>query len=113
MAFQLSDLVQAIEADASFSLENLKVDGGAAANDFLLQFQSDILNKGILRPPNSEATALGAAFLAGLSCGLWQNKAELQALLYASGHETFSPHMTEEQRKNHVRNWRKAVNRVL
>ncbi len=113
MAFQLSDLVEAVQADTSLRLERLKVDGGAASNDFLLQFQSDILNTEIVRPANTETTALGAAFLAGLTCGLWQNLEELCALSNAGESTVFSPHMNEQQRQDHLDGWKQAVARVL
>jgi len=113
MAFQLSDLVDAVRADTALELNQLRVDGGAAANDFLLQFQSSILDADIIRPLNSETTAQGAAFLAGLSSGLWQSTAELKALALGKEHTSFSPNMTAEVRKNHLDGWHQAVERVL
>ena len=113
MAYQLSDLIKAVQADTMLSLKSLKVDGGAASNDFLLQFQSDILNIDIVRPQNTEATALGAAFLAGLTCGLWKDVAELCSLINAEDVSVFSPQMSEEKRQDLLDGWSKAVNRIL
>ena len=113
MAFSLADLVSAVQADTSLAIDHLKVDGGAAANDFLLQFQSDILDMDIVRPKNSEATALGAAFLAGLTSGFWQNTAELKALSASKAPTLFSPNMTSAERERHLEGWHDAVSRVL
>ena len=113
MAFQLSDLVEAVRADTSLSVDHLKVDGGGASNDFLLQFQSDILDADIIRPENGETTAMGAAFLAGLSSGFWQNTEELKALAADKKYKTFSPQMTANKRIKHLEGWHQAVERVL
>ncbi|MDR2035469.1 MAG: glycerol kinase GlpK [Coriobacteriales bacterium] len=113
MAFQLSDLVEAVQADTALSLKSLKVDGGAATNDFLLQFQSDMLGLDIVRPQSSETTALGAAFLAGLTAGVWRSKEELRALVASKEHRTFSPQMSPEQQQVHLDGWHKAIARVL
>lgn len=113
MAFSLADLVAAVEADTALVLERLKVDGGAAANDFLLQFQSDILDLEIIRPESSEATALGAAFLAGLTSGFWQDTAELKALAASKAPTLFTPSMTASERSTHLEGWHDAVSRVL
>ena len=113
MAFQLSDLMDAVRADTSLALKSLKVDGGASANDFLLQFQSDILGAEIVRPNNRETTTLGAAFLAGLSSGFWDDTDELIELVSSKKHVTFSPHMTVEEREKHLDGWHQAVERVL
>ena len=112
MAFELSDLVEAVRADTSLGLKLLKVDGGAAANSFLLQFQSDILNTEIIHPRNTETTVLGAAFLAGLSSELWQDTAEIKAL--ASKDPTiFTPSMSAEERQQRLDGWHEAIERVL
>ena len=113
MVFQLSDLVDAARADTSLELKSLKVDGGASANDILLQFQSDILNTEIFRPKNTETTALGAAFLAGLSSGIWQNTAEIKDLVSSKEHTTFTPSMAAEERKQRLDGWHQAIGRVL
>lgn len=113
MAFQLSDLVEAVRADTSLALECLRVDGGGAANDFLLQFQSDILNTEILRPANTESTSQGAAFLAGLSSGLWQDISELEALIAKQDKTVFTPTISDDERRTHIEGWKQAVSRVL
>ncbi|MCL2808340.1 MAG: glycerol kinase GlpK [Coriobacteriia bacterium] len=113
MAFQLADLVEAVQADTLLTLEQLKVDGGAAANNFLLQFQSDILGAEITRPINGEATALGAAFLAGLFSEFWQSTDELRALVSNKEHKTFVSNMTAEARAQHLKGWHQAIERVL
>ncbi|MCL2528816.1 MAG: glycerol kinase GlpK [Coriobacteriia bacterium] len=113
MAFELCDLVEAVEADISLKLKHLKVDGGASANDFLLQFQSDLLDAEIFRPQNRETTVLGAAFLAGLSSGLWKDTSKLKALVSGKDHATFTPVMPPEERKRHLDGWHRAVGRVL
>lgn len=113
MAFQLSDLVEAMRADTNLVLECLRVDGGGASNDFLLQFQSDLLNTEIFRPANTESTSLGAAFLAGLSCGLWQDTDELEALVSEEKGTIFSPQIDESKRQAYLSAWKKAVARVL
>lgn len=113
IAFQLSDLMEAVRADTSLALECLRVDGGAAANDFLLQFQSDILGTSICRPPNTETTGLGAAYLAGLTCGFWQSTDELLALATEKSEKLFFPQISEEERQAHLEGWKRAVARVL
>ena len=113
MAFELCDLVEAAQADTSIELKRLKVDGGASANDFLLQFQSDLLNAEIIRPQNRETTVLGAAFLAGLSSGLWQSTTELKALTAGKNQKVFTATMTAAERKAHLDGWHQAVGRVL
>jgi len=113
MAFQLSDLVDAARADTSLVLKSLRVDGGASVNNILLQIQSDILDAEIVRPQNGETTALGAAFLAGLSSGLWQSTAELKALAASKEHALFTPTITAGERKERLDGWHQAIARVL
>ena len=79
LAYQVYDLLRAMEEDAGISLRRLNVDGGASANEFLMQFQSDLLNLPVRRPENAEATALGAAYLAGLATGFWSGLDEIRA----------------------------------
>src|SRR5262249_4632024 len=76
IAYQTRELVEAMEADSGERLSELRVDGGASVNNFLMQFQADILGRPIVRPADIETTALGAAYLAGLACGFWKNTAE-------------------------------------
>ena len=111
LAYQLSDLVQAMEADAGKPLSVLNVDGGASANKFLLQFQSDILQTEIHRPKNVESTALGAAFLAGLSSGFWKDTDELKAL--RANDTIFEPKMPQCQVEELLSGWKKAIQRTI
>lgn len=107
IAYQTRDVLDAMQADSGIKLANLRVDGGAVANNFLMQFQSDVLNTEVHRPQVTEVTALGAAYLAGLAVGYWdsidelQNKAELD--------RTFEPHDDEEKRNRRYKGWKRAV----
>ena len=78
LAYQTKDVLDAMEADSGIHLKTLRVDGGAVKNNFLMQFQSDILNVPVERPDVNETTALGAAYLAGLAVGFWESKEEIQ-----------------------------------
>jgi len=107
LAYQASDVIEAMEKDSGIHLKTLKVDGGACANDFLMQFQADILNVQVARPECIETTALGAAYLAGLSVGVWKNKEDVCANWALQ--RTFSPDMTQEYREELLEGWKKAV----
>lgn len=111
MAYQMADLCEAMQADAGRPIETLNVDGGAAANDFLLQFQSDVLRAPVLRPRCVESTALGAAYLAGLTCGFWEGADELRGLR-ADG-ELFRPQMDPGRASGLLAGWHDAVRRTL
>ncbi|MGN1361452.1 MAG: glycerol kinase GlpK [Eggerthellaceae bacterium] len=111
LAFQMSDLCAAMEADAGAPMAVLNVDGGASANNFLMQFQSDIIGTTIRRPQNTETTALGAAFLAGLTTGFWKSTDELKAL--RSADDVFEPAMPQEQVDQLLEGWKKAVARTV
>ena len=111
LAYQVGDLVRAMEDDAGEPMQALNVDGGASANNFLMQFQADILDTSILRPENAETTALGAAYLAGLATGFWADVDELRAL--RASDEVFNPAMGEAQREELLSGWKKAVGRVM
>ncbi len=111
IAYQSADLVFAMEQDTGFPMTELKVDGGASRDEFLLQFQSDILNKSVIRSGIRETTALGAACLAGLSGGIFDSTDEVKALWYSD--KTFLPHMDEEKRHSFMNKWRRAVSRSL
>jgi len=111
MAYQTMDVLKAMEEDSGISLSALKVDGGAVANNFLMQFQSDILNVDVYRPRVIETTALGAAYLAGLAVGYWENKEEI--LNNWAVDRKFEPNMDEEKRAKLVKGWHKAVKRAL
>lgn len=108
LAYQTVDVLRAMEKDSSLSIRTLKVDGGASANNFLMQFQSDILDAEVVRPKCVETTAMGAAFLAGLACGYWKDLQELRED-WALG-RTFCPQADEKAREKLLSGWRRAVN---
>lgn len=107
IAYQTKDVIHAISQDSGMDVKHLRVDGKAAENNLLLQFQSDILNKNVERTANVEATALGAAFLAGLAVGFWKDKQELASL--DAIEKVFCPKMSEEARERLYGQWKKAV----
>ena len=107
IAYQTADVLRAMEQDSGMDLNSLKVDGGACANDFLMQFQADIVDTTVQRPLCIETTALGAAYLAGLAVGYWKDKEEIRAN-WKIGH-TFEPHMEQEKRNALLKGWKRAV----
>jgi glycerol kinase len=111
IAYQTRDVLEVMEANARQKLKKLRVDGGAAKNDFLMQFQSDILGIPVERPVVLETTALGAALLAGLTTGFWKNKEELTHLWKQGA--SFTPQMGSDRRETLYGGWKKAVSRVL
>lgn len=111
IAYQSLDLVNAMEKDTGKKLTELKVDGGASRDSFLMQFQADILGKQVRRPMTRETTALGAAYLAGLAIGIWENQAQIRSLWHCDS--TFLPSMSEEKRLALIQGWNKAVGRSL
>ncbi len=111
IAYQTMDVLKAMEADSGISISELRVDGGAAGNNLLMQFQSDVLNAKVIRPTITETTALGAAYLAGLAVGFWKSTNELQKQ-WQIGQE-FNPDITEEKRTELTKGWHKAVNAAL
>ena len=111
IAYQSMDLVDAMERDCGRSLRELKVDGGASRDGFLMQFQADMLAKPVLRPVIRETTALGAAYLAGLAVGVWRDTDELRRLWRCD--TAFHPSMAEDKRLTLARGWHKAVGRSL
>ena len=111
IALQSADLLKAMEQDAGRPLAELRVDGGAAANDLLLQIQADALGVPVVRPQVTETTALGAAFLAGLAVGFWQDEAELAALWRED--RRFEPRTGAAERGAALADWRRAVERSL
>ena len=111
IALQSNDLLEAMRADAGLPLKVLKVDGGASVNNGLMQFQADVLGATVRRPVVSETTALGAAYLAGLAVGYWQDQADVTRN-WALERE-FQPQMSAEQREAVTRDWKKAVQRTL
>ena len=111
LAYQTYDILMAMQEDSGIRLKALKVDGGACENNFLMQFQSDILNVDVQRPREIETTALGAAFLAGLAVGYWKDKEDI-ALHWAVS-KTFKPSMEKEKRKELLNGWHGAVKRSM
>ena len=107
LAYQTYDICKAMEQDSGIPITALKVDGGACANDFLMQFQSDILDCDVHRPQCIETTALGAAYLAGLAVGFWNSLDDIRSN-WAIDH-VFKPKMAEDIRKSRLKGWQKAV----
>lgn len=111
MAYQSRDVLTAMEADAGIALKELRADGGAMANDFMAQFQSDMLGVPVLRPRVQETTALGAAYLAGLAVGFWRDCEEIANLWQVD--RRFVPTMPEVERERLYRGWQDAVNATM
>ncbi len=107
LAYQVTDVLKAMEEDSGIKLGTLAVDGGACANDFLMQFQADIINTVVARPKTIETTAMGAAYLAGLAVGYWQSKEEIKANHVIA--KEFAPNMEEARRAKLFDGWKKAV----
>jgi len=111
IAFQSAEVLKAMQSDAGQLMKELRVDGGAANNDLLMQFQADLLGVPVVRPQVTETTALGAAYLAGLAVGFWQDEAELTSLWRAE--RRFEPTMPGERRAALFAHWQRAVERTL
>ena len=111
IAYQSADLVLAMEKDTGSPMKRLKVDGGASRDGFLMQFQADILGTEVVRPAVHETTALGAACLAGLTVGVWDNKEQMRALRKAEA--SYIGEMSEEERQEKMQKWHRAVERSL
>ena len=107
IGYQARDVLKAMEADSGMEIKELRVDGGATANDLLMQFQSDLLNCKVIRPTVAETTALGAAYLAGLAVGFWKDINEIQQLWQAD--KEFIPAGDEAQIEKSIRGWEKAI----
>ncbi|MDB4999326.1 MAG: glpK [Mucilaginibacter sp.] len=107
IAYQTMDVLKAMEADAGMEIKELRVDGGATANNLLMQFQSDVLNCKVIRPGVVETTALGVAYMAGLAVGYWKNIAEIQQLWAVEA--TFTPQDDLEEIKKGIDGWKRAV----
>ena len=107
LAYQTYDVLHAMELDSGIHLSALKVDGGACKNDFLMQFQSDIINAPVRRPACVETTAMGAAYFAGLAVGYWKNKEDV--VKNWSVDREFKPDMTDEKRAEELKGWNQAV----
>ncbi len=107
LAYQTNDVIRAMEADSGIALAGLKVDGGASANNFLMQYQADVIGQQVLRPACIETTAMGAAYLAGLAVGFWESQDEVRANWRTD--RIFEPSMEEEERARRLKGWSKAV----
>lgn len=107
IAYQTSDVLRAMEQDSQMKLVSLNVDGGASANDFLMQFQADVIDTQVKRPKCIETTALGAAYLAGLAVGFWSSKEQIQKNWQLGA--SFEPKMDDATRKDLLKGWKKAV----
>ncbi len=107
LAFQVNDVLQAMRADSGIALHALKVDGGASANDFLMQTQADIINAPVNRPLCVETTAMGAAYLAGLAAGYWKSKEDVKKNWAID--RIFTPELLENERERKIKGWEKAV----
>jgi glycerol kinase len=101
------EVIKAMQADAGIELQELRVDGGATANNLLMQFQSDILSTKIIRPVITETTALGAAYLAGLAIGYWKDLDEISGQWQAE--KTFEPQMPSAQKEALIKGWERAI----
>jgi glycerol kinase len=110
IAYQSADLLEAMQKDASLPLTELRVDGGAARNDLLMQFQADVLGVPVVRPVVTETTALGAAYLAGLAVGFWSSQEEIAAQWQVE--RRFEPRMSLDERSQRLGSWRRAVERA-
>ena len=111
IAYQTSDVLRVMEQDSGMCLKSLKVDGGASANDFLMQFQADILDTAVHRPECIETTALGAAYLAGLAVGYWKDRDEIRKNWQIG--QVFKPNMEQKKREELLKGWKKAVKCAL
>lgn len=111
IAYQTMDVLKAMEADASISIKELRVDGGATVNNMLMQFQADLLQTAVVRPTTVETTALGAAYLAGLAVGFWGSVADIQSIWQKD--RIFSPEMTLSHRDALAAGWAKAVGAAM
>ena len=111
IAYQSRDLIEAMKQDSGIEMTQLRVDGGAVANNFLMQFQSDILNTEVVRPTVAESTAAGSAYLAGLAVGFWNSVEELKGKVSVDC--VYRPEMKDEERAGLYKGWKKAVERSL
>lgn len=107
IAYQTMDVLKAMEADAGLAIKEVRVDGGATVNNYLMQFQADILNTNVIRPQITETTALGAAYLSGLAVGFWNDIKEVET--YWQKERSFEPAMNDKLRADYQKNWKKAI----
>jgi glycerol kinase len=111
IAYQVHDVLVAMEKDSGHRIPELRVDGGASANDYLMQFQADLLGRPVRRPSTGETTVLGAVMLAGIAAGVWRSDRELKALRKLD--HAFRPRMKAAERERLLAGWRDAVSRTL
>lgn len=111
IAYQSRDVMEAMESDAGIPINHIKVDGGAVKNNFLMQFQSDIVGKEVLRPAVTETTALGAACLAGLAVSYWDSVEDIKS--NADSYTNFTSNMSEDEKETRYKKWKKAVTRAM
>jgi len=111
LAYQTKDVLSVMTEESGLELQSLAVDGGAVANDLLMQFQSDLLGVPVERPVIGESTALGAAFLAGLAAGFWKDREELASLRQVD--RLFQPNMADERRARLYDGWKRAVRAAM
>lgn len=111
IAYQTNDVLQAMVEDSGLNLTELKVDGGACRNNFLMQFQADIINCDVKRPAITETTALGVAYLAGLAVGYWNSKEEIAQRWHVE--QEFVPKMDASLREQNCTGWKKAVDKTM
>ena len=111
IAYQCRDLIDIMEKDSGIPLQSLRVDGGVTENNFVMQFQADMLGKNVIRPDMRESTALGAMLLAGLSTGVFSSVKDIEGI--TTGERVFSPSMGEEEKERLYSGWKKAVERTL
>ena len=107
LAYQTNDLISAMKEESGLDISSLKVDGGASANNFLMQFQADIIGAPVNRPVCVETTAMGAAYLAGLAVGYWTSKEDVKKNWAFD--RIFKPEMSAADREEHIKGWKKAV----
>jgi glycerol kinase len=110
IAFQVADVLDVMQMDSSIQISELRVDGGASANNLLMQFQADLLRVPVVRPKVTETTALGAAYLAGLTVGFWKSRDDVQANWEVD--RTFEPALGEDEATHRRKRWREALSRA-
>ena len=111
IVYQVNDIVSAMENDAGSPVAALRADGGASVNNYLMQAQADISNTSVVRPACVETTAMGAAYLAGLATGFWEDEEDI--VRTSAGETVFRPKMSAEEREAHIRGWKEAVKMLL
>ncbi|HET7118719.1 MAG TPA: glycerol kinase GlpK [Hanamia sp.] len=111
IAYQTMEVLKAMEADSEISIKELRVDGGATANDLLMQFQADVLNTKVIRPKITETTAMGAAYLAGLAVGFWKNMKEINE--HWKIERCFEPKQSDEKMLENIKGWKRAVKAAI